>query len=195
MTKNTKNTVGSSNYDKIKNAVDKVDQDIENIKNNEEIDENTKTRASERKEARQARKKVYEPVTATDIPAHIVQRFKEDNYELRWIRFRLDGQEDYKSLYKREQEGYEYVTQDELPSDFLVGIRIVDGKSRQGLVTSGDVCLMKVDTDLRQSRRDYYKNKTNNEIQAADVWNITKKGFRDLGSKSSISYGKEPNFQ
>lgn len=189
MTKGTKNTVGNSNYEKIKNAIDTVDTKTE---------EDAETRVSRKVEqkVRPARKKVYEQIVATEIPQEIIDAFAKDEYELRWIRFNLGGEEDLRNLSKREREGYEFVTTDELPEYFLHSIKIFDGKAKQGLITSGDLCLMKVDTDLRKSRADFFKEKTDRETRAADIWNISKKkGFVDTGSKSSVSTGKEPTFQ
>lgn len=190
MTKDTKNSVGNSSYEKIKEAVNKVDQAFES-----ETETTVKTNRKTEQQARPARKKTYERIIETDIPQHVLALFAKDGYALRWIRHRLDGEDDLRNLSRREREGYEFVTADELPEDFLASVRIYDGKSRQGLVTSGDTCLVKVDMELQQSRKDFYKQQTDAEVKAADVYNITKKGFRDLGSKSSVSVGKEPSFQ
>lgn len=190
MTKGIKNTVGNSNYDKIKNAVDKADQEVA------QEDAEARTSRKVEQKVRPARKKVYEQVVATEIPYDIIKTFAEDDYELRWVRYSLGGEEDLKNLSKREREGYEFVTADELPESFLYAIKVYDGKNRQGLITSGDLCLMKIDVDLRKSRSDHFKNRTDRETSAADVWNMTrKKGFIDAGSKSSVSVGKEPTFQ
>lgn len=189
MTK-SKTTVGNSNYDKIKNAVDTADKEVD------AVDTEARTSRKVEQKVRPARKKVYEQVVATQIPQEIVDMFAKDEYELRWVRFNLGGEEDLKNLSKREREGYEFVTTDELPEYFLHSIKVFDGKGRQGLITSGDVCLMKVDVDLRKSRAAHFKNKTDQETRAADVWNITKKkGLIDTGSRSSVSTGKEPTFQ
>ena len=188
MVKSVKDSVGSSTYDKIKEAVDRNDDEFENPVVVEKV-----SRKAEK--VRPARKKTYERVVATQLPKHVIESFAQDGYELRWIRFLINGQEDYKNLHNREQEGYEFVTADELPNDYLSAVRIYDGKSRQGLVTSGDVCLVKVDADLRKSRNAYFKQQTDYEVQAADIFNLSKKGFKDLGSKSSSSIGKEPSFQ
>jgi len=192
MTKYIKNTVGNSSYENIKNAVEKTDLDMTT---SEIQTEERETRKAAKATKDRMRKKTYVPIVETEIPQHVIQAFKQDDYDLRWIRFRIDGEEDLRNLSRREREGYEFVTADELPKDFLDSIRIYDGKNRQGLITSGDVCLVKIDTDLRKSRVNHFKQKTDSETRAADVYNITRKGFRDVGSKSSVSVGKEPTFQ
>lgn len=152
--------------------------------------------ASRFKAARPMRRKTYERVSETHIPQNVVDSFAKDDYELRWIRWSINGEEDYRYLARRENEGYEFVQMSELPSSFLAGLRIQDTRTRKGLVTSGDVCLMKVDKDLRNSRRQYFNQETDAEVAAADIYTISKrKGFIDLGSSSKISTGKEPRFQ
>lgn len=196
MSKYIKGTVGGSNYDKIKEAVSATDKELEN--NNVEQDSGSNTARPSRKvegTTRPARRKVYERFSASDIPQDVIDMFARDDYELRWVRYLVGGEEDLKNLYARERDGYEFVKASELPEHFLSGLKLYDGRARQGLVTSGDLCLVKVDKDLRNSRRAFFAKKTRDELQAADVFNITRKGFKDLGSKSSSSTGKEPTFQ
>lgn len=153
---------------------------------------------STRNRERPRRRKVYERVSETEIPDDVKESFLKDDYELRWVRWAIGGDEDYRYLARREKEGYEFVTQDELPKSFLAGLRLQDTRVRKGLVTSGDLCLMKVDSDLRKSRIDYYSKATDAEVKAADVYTLVKNGkgaFRDLGSKSSTDVAKEPRFQ
>lgn len=180
---------GSNNYEKLKNAVDNTDKEIEA---GFEARENRKVAAQKSKTQR---KKVYTPVVETELPDFVVEHFAKDDYDVRWVRFMLGGEEDIRYLSKREREGYEFVTAEELPEAFLSAIRIHDGKNHRGLVTSGDVCLMKVDKDLRRSRIEHLKKKTDNQVSSVDIYTYAKKGFRDIGSKSSVSVGKEPTFQ
>jgi len=141
------------------------------------------------------RRKTYERVSETHIPEDVKAEFKKDDYELRWVRWSINGEEDYRYLARRENEGYEFVQTKELPDSFLAGLRVQDTRNRKGLVTSGDVCLMKVDVDLRESRRDFYNKETDAEVAAADIYTVSKrKGFIDLGSSSKVS-SKEPRFQ
>ncbi len=143
---------------------------------------------------RTKRKKKYERVRESSIPAELVEHFSKDEYDLKLVRYMLQGEEDYRYLFRREREGYEFVLATEVPKEFLPGLIVLDTKSHNGLVTVGDLCLMKIDKDLRNSRRDFYKNKTEEHIAAVDVHILEKKGFRNLGTRTNV-LNREPAFQ
>lgn len=142
---------------------------------------------------RTARKKVYVRERESAIPKELQELFKKDNYDLKLIRWATQGEEDYRYLHRREREGYEFVTLDEIPEEHRAGMRLLDSKTRQGLVTLGDLVLMKVDTDLRNSRRKVYQQITDQEVASVDVNVLEKKGFKNLGSKSRVLM-REPTF-
>jgi hypothetical protein len=142
---------------------------------------------------RPARRKVYERVRSTMIPEAIKQHFAKRGYDLRLVRWSVGGVEDQRSLTTRENEGYEFVDAKELPDNYLKQLRLADTRSRNGLVTMGDLCLMKIDSELRQSRRDYFADETKAEMDAVDVHVLEKKGFRNLGTRSKVIM-REPTF-
>lgn len=157
--------------------------------------EPTKTEvAATETRGRTARKKVYQKVRETAIPAELIEHFKKDNYDLKLVRWSINGDEDYRYLARRENEGYEFVTESELPKSFMNSVRIMQTKSHPGLVTVGDLCLMKIDSDLRNSRRQHYQSETDREVASVDVHVLEKKGFRNLGSRSKVMM-REPTFQ
>ncbi len=139
------------------------------------------------------RKKVYERVREGSIPEKLQEHFRKDHYEIRLIRWSIQGQEDYSYLSRREREGYEFVTVDELPDWYKNAIRTIDTKGRKDLVIVGDLCLMKVDIDLRNSRRQTYEELTQRELNAVDSHVLEKKGFVTKGTRSTTM--KSPNFQ
>lgn len=146
---------------------------------------------------RKARRKVYERVREAQIPDDVVEYFKKDNYDLKFIRWCINGTEDYRYLSRRVNEGYEFVTKDELPPGYLQFLRVRDTGSVNGLVTNGgDLCLMKIDADLRKSRQEFYEQRTQDELAAVDL-NVTmgRKGYITRGTKSRVTTGKEPTFQ
>lgn len=143
---------------------------------------------------RPKRRKVYERVREAAIPQQIIDLFKKDNYDLKLVRWAINGEEDYRQLSRREQEGYEFVTQQELPQSYLNTLRLTSTQNRQGLVTTGDLCLMKIDSDLRNSRREVYQGVTDAQVNAVNANVLEKKGLRNLGSKSKV-YLREPSFQ
>lgn len=146
--------------------------------------------------SRPERKKTYERVRRTQIPEELQDHFRKTGYEVRPIRYMVTGVEELSYLATRENEGYEFVTVQELPEWFLKSIRQVDTKTRQGLVTIGDTCLMKIDIDLRNSRRDFFADVTRQENDAVDEFTSGKKaGFRNIGSKKQTIVNREPTYR
>ena len=136
------------------------------------------------------RRKVYQPVVETKIPQDVQDAFRGEGYELRLIRWSITGKEDYRNLHRRVQEGYEFVTAKELKDlapHFASTLKSQSTSIAKGILTIGDNCLMKVDIDLRDSRREYFKKKTHQEVQAVDINVLGKKhGLIDGGSKSQV---------
>lgn len=141
------------------------------------------------------RKKVYERQLETDIPQYVRDLFFKDDYALTFIRWSLEGEEDYRYLSARENEGFEFVKASELPEEYLRSLRVMDARARKGMVISGDCVLMKVDVDLQRSRQEYYEDLTKQQQDAVDINVISKrKGFINTGSKRTVSH-REPTFQ
>ncbi len=159
-----------------------------------DIDKSAEVLETTTSKARKPRKKVYERINETDLPESLIELFKADNYDLRLKRWSTLGDEDYRYLTQCENEGYEFVTADELPESFLSGARVVDTRGRKGLVIIGDLCLMKMDCDLTKSRQKHFQNITDAQVDAVGIHVLEKKGFRNLGYKSKVSL-KEPSFQ
>jgi hypothetical protein len=146
-------------------------------------------------QTRKPRKKVYERIREGVIPDYLKEHFEKQGYALKPIRWSLQGNEDYRYLAHRENEGYEFVTADELPERFLNAIRVVDVRSRKGLITMGDLCLMKIDLDLQQSRREAFQEDAARELEAVDINTLKRKhGFKNLGTKTKVMV-KAPEFQ
>lgn len=157
-------------------------------------DTKVETPAVAEAKGRTPRKKVYERIRENKLPQELHDFFKRDNYDIKLVRWSLQGEEDYRYLNRREREGYEFVTEAEIPKALLNGLRVLNTKSRAGLVTVGDLCLMKIDCDLRNSRRRAYQEDTDREVSAVDIHVLEKKGFRNLGTKTKTVY-REPSFQ
>lgn len=145
-------------------------------------------------EGRKPRKKVYERINESKLPQELIEHFKKQNYDLKTVRWMLHGEEEYRYLNRREREGYEFVESSEIPQNLLQGLRVQNTKSHAGLVTMGDLVLMKIDCDLRNSRRKAFQEDTDREVASVDVHVLEKKGFRNLGTKSRVMM-REPTFQ
>lgn len=145
------------------------------------------------KRPRAERKKTYERVRESAIPNALIEFFKKDDWELKLIRYSLQGEEDYRYLNMREREGYELVSMSEIPENLRGGLEMINTKNRQGLIVIGDLVLMKVDSDLRNSRRKAFQQLTDNEVASVDVHVLEKRGFRNLGSSSKTTF-HQPKF-
>ena len=137
---------------------------------------------------RERRRTTYMRASETQIPQEIVEMFAKKDWSLRWVRYLMGGDEDYNSLRKRVNEGYEFVQADELPAWYRNTLRIVDGRNRKGMVTVGDLCLMKADPRLIKSRVDFYQAEADRQAKAADLNTLVKtKGYIDQGIRSRVS--------
>lgn len=145
---------------------------------------------------RPTRKVKYERIAQTTIPKDVKDMFLRDDWVLRWVRFQINGEEDYRGLGRRINEGFEFVTEKEVPQSFLARCQIQNTKNQKGLITSGDCVLMKADVNLIEDRKRYYEETTDREVSTADLFNLTRnKGFKDLGMKSKITYKEPTSFQ
>lgn len=158
--------------------------------------ENEKEVQSQSEErGRAPRRKVYERVRDAVIPKYVYEHFAKENYYPKLVRWSIRGEPDYRYLARREHEGYEFVTADELPEQYLKALRVKDTQVTNGLVTNGgDLCLMKIDIDLRNSRIDYFHQEAQGEVDAVNINVLEKKGLRNTGSRSKVMM-REPSFQ
>lgn len=144
---------------------------------------------------RPQRRKTYQPVRDTQVDVGLVEHFAKQGYDLKLIRWAVHGEEDYRYLARRVKEGYEFVHKSEIPAEYKASLMDVDARTFNGMVTMGDVCLMKIDQDLRESRRQHYQNVTDTEIESVDLHVIgRKKGFLTQGTRTKVSM-REPSFQ
>lgn len=157
--------------------------------------DNLETNQETTTRVRASRKKTYERVRESALDKELINYFNKEGWDLKLIRWAINGDEDYRYLNRREREGYEFVTSDEIPDKFKAGMNIIDTKNRKGLITMGDLVLMKVDSDLRNSRRKVYQQITDNEVASVDVNVLEKKhGLKNTGSRTKVYVGKEPGF-
>lgn len=147
-----------------------------NTKNDNDVDAAIESAAEENfPRTRPARSKVYIRQRISEVPSEIVEFFKKRGYGVRYIKWSDNGVADYRYLGKREREGYEFVTAKEMPPDLIRTLQTVNINTVNGLLTNGaDLCLMKIDLDLRDSRNAYFSGLAEQEVSAADA--LVKKG-------------------
>ena len=86
-------------------------------------------------------------------------------YRHRWIRVQAGGMDDSKNVAGKLREGYELVRAEEYP-DFVVP-SITNG-IHTGVIGVGDMLLARIPEETAQERRDYYEQRTSDQIQAVD---------------------------
>ena len=86
-------------------------------------------------------------------------------YRHRWIRVQAGGMDDSKNVAGKLREGYELVRAEEYP-DFVVP-SITNG-IHTGVIGVGDMLLARIPEETAQERREYYEQRTSDQIQAVD---------------------------
>jgi hypothetical protein len=109
------------------------------------------------------RKKDWTPPSSLDAPP------PPNGYLHRWIRAESMGFQDTANISKRLREGYELVRADELKTqigenDYPV---ISEGK-HEGVVGVGGLLLARIPEEIVESRREFFKKKTKQQMDAVD---------------------------
>ena len=58
------------------------------------------------------------------IPGAVIDRFKDQGLVLRWVRFQINGQDDYKNVGDRQADGWAFVDPNDVP-EMMATSRIV----------------------------------------------------------------------
>jgi len=139
----------------------------------------------------------YQEPNMLDIPESTRIRFANEGMTLRWIRINLRGQDDYKNVGKKVQEGWQFVTVDEVPEMQHTSF-VREGGRYEGTVCRGDLALAKMPLAKSQSRQRYYENKSAEMVEAVNSQlmnsNDSRMPIRNT-SKSRVTKGRTPNFQ
>jgi|TARA_R110002020_G_scaffold97475_7_gene232449 hypothetical protein len=87
------------------------------------------------------------------IPQALEDTFKEQGFTLGWLRIYLKGEEDYKAVGQKINEGWEFVTADEVP-EMTKGYGYSKAGDRfDNCIVRGDVALGKVPTHIFEARQ------------------------------------------
>ena len=116
---------------------------------------------------------------------------------LGWLRITLKGQEDYKYIGKKMQEGWKFVGKEEVPEMEQTSIVRDEGRY-SGAVCRGDIALGKIPTKLFQSRNEFYRKKSDQLMDAVNSQLMRGGNSRmpiSNTSKSTVTKGRQPTFQ
>ena len=108
---------------------------------------------------KQERKTDWKPPSTLDAPEAPV------GYKHRWIRERVMDYDDKSNVFKRRREGYELVRADEYP-DFETPT--IDEGKNAGVIGQGGLLLARIPEEIVEERNQYFKDKTNTQMEAVD---------------------------
>ena len=139
----------------------------------------------------------FEEPDALQIPESVQARFDGEQMSLRWIRISVRGQDDISNVGKRLQEGWVFVTPDEVPEMGVTSFVREDGRY-QGTVCRGDLALAKMPSGKVKARQKFYEKKANDMMDAVNAQLMKSSDSRmpiSNSSKSETTRGRQPSFQ
>ena len=139
----------------------------------------------------------FEEPDALQIPESVQARFDSEQMSLRWIRISVRGQDDITNVGKRLQEGWVFVTPDEVPEMGVTSFVREDGRY-QGTVCRGDLALAKMPSGKVKARQKFYEKKANDQMDSVNAQLMKSSDSRmpiSNTSKSVTTKGRQPSFQ
>ena len=139
----------------------------------------------------------FEEPNALTIPDPVQARFDNQGLALRWIRISIKGNDDQKNVGNKLQLGWEFVSPDEVPEMALTSFVRDEGRY-QGAVCRGDVALVKMPAGKVNSRRKFYEQKANDQMDAVNAQLMKSSDSRmpiTNSSRSVTTKGRVPSFQ
>ena len=140
---------------------------------------------------------VFEEPDALTIPDSVQARFDNEEMSLRWIRISVKGVDDIMNVGKKQQEGWIFVTPDEVPEMAITSFVREEGRYL-GAVCRGDLALAKKPTAKVKARQKFYENKANEQMDAVNAQLMKSSDSRmpiSNTSKSVTTKGRHPSFQ
>ena len=171
----------------LKQGVEDKNMPLEKRERKEDMREN-KTREQEW---------TYEEQDALHIPDMTKARFDSQDMHLRWLRINNKGVDDYINVGKKLNEGWVFVTPDEVPEMSSSSI-VIEGGRYAGVVNRGDLALAKIEKGQHAARTRHFENKSKDLVSAVEAQMEGKSDSRmpiSNNSKSQIVKGRQPSFQ
>ena len=139
----------------------------------------------------------FEEPDALDIPDSVKAKFDNEGMSLRWLRISLKGQDDIMNVGKKQQEGWVFVTPDEVPEMAVTSFVREEGRYL-GTICRGDLALAKMPTGKVKARKRFYEKKANDMMDAVNAQLMKSSDSRmpiTNSSKSVTTRGRQPSFQ
>ena len=157
------------------------------------------TRSSDLRESK-AREEVeytFEEQDVLHIPEAVINRFLDEGMTLGWLRITIKGQEDYKYIGRKLQEGWDFVKSEDVPE--LGSTSVVRDEGRYaGAVWRGDIALGKIPTRIYEARSKHYRKKSDELMEAVNSQLMRGNNSRmpiSNTSKTQTIKGRTPKFQ
>jgi hypothetical protein len=103
----------------------------------------------------------YKPPNILEIPPGLPEGFT-----YRWLRVKIRNEDDTKSIFRRQREGFEFVRADEVPD--YVGPSHGAG-SFSGVIGQTDLVLGRIPEEFAQDRRQYYAEQTAGQNESIET--------------------------
>ena len=159
---------------------------------------NEKERSSATREATTREEEyTFEEPDALTIPEMVQARFDNEEMSLRWIRISVKGVDDIMNVGKKQQEGWVFVTPDEVPEMAITSFVREEGRYL-GAVCRGDLALAKKPIAKVRARQKFYEKKANEQMDAVNAQLMKNSDSRmpiSNTSKSVTTRGRQPSFQ
>ena len=151
---------------------------------------------------RETEQRSYEDYTFEEpdylaIPDPVKDRFADEHMSLRWIRVSIKGRDDIQNVGKRLQDGWVFVTPEEVP-EIAHNSFVKDEGRYSGTVCRGDLALAKMPTAKANARQAFYENRSREMMDAVNSQLQSHQDSRmpiSNASKSQVVKGRLPNFQ
>ena len=157
------------------------------------------TRSSQAREAneRAQTEYVFEEPNQTQIPKEVEEKFKNSGMTLGWLRIDLKDKEDYQNIGRKQQQGWEFVTPEEVPEMGATSVVRKEGRYT-GVVCRGDLALGKIPTFKLKAKKDHYVKQSKEMMDAVNSQLMRQSNSTmpiSNTSKSSVTKGRVPTFQ
>ena len=157
------------------------------------------TRSSQTRETNERVQKdyVFEEPSLTNVPTAVEEKFKNSGMTLGWLRIDLKDKEDYQNIGKKQQQGWEFVTPEEVPEMGATSIVRKEGRYA-GVVCRGDLALGKIPTFKLEAKKAHYLKKSGQMMDAVNQQLMNQSTSQmpiSNTSKSSVTKGRRPSFQ
>lgn len=142
---------------------------------------------------RDVRPITYEHESPLSLPVELEERMKGEGFELRWIRYSVDGKPDVDSIRKRRSEGYVFLTAGDVPeiADLYSGLDST--ASENELILRNDVALAKIEIRTANAIRERKRARVSNDMEK--IANAhTSRGVQNSSQAVAAKGTKRPGF-